>query len=237
MSISQLSNLLATSYSTSNSVLTQAAAKADAISTSLNKSSTKIQTQLDATSASLSTLGKFKASVSMLQTAAQSLSQFSATSSSDDVKKGLSSFIANFNTVVAATKAAATDSSEVDRISRGMTRAMSADLSKISELRNLGFSKASDGSLKLDAAKFEAAYKASPAAVQSTLAKLGKLADKSANKELASDGRIGSSMDTLVSKSSVLKLQQNALTTASQRYTSLMQSSAGNTLSAYTSYR
>lgn len=236
MSISQLSNSLSTSYSTNTSTSTQATAKTDAVSTSLNKSSTKIQTQLDAATASLSALGKFKASVSVLQTSAQSLSQFTATSSSDDVKKGLSSFIANFNAMVASTKTVATDSSGVDRISKGMTRAMSADLSKISDLRNMGFTKASDGTLKLDAAKFEAAYKASPSAVQSTLSKLGQLVDKSANKELASGGRIGSSMESLSSKSSLLKLQQSALLKASQQYTSLMSSSAGSTLSAYTSY-
>ena len=237
MSISQLSNALSTSYSSSNSASTQATAKTDAISTSLNKASTKLQTQLDAATASLSTLGKFKASVSVLQTAAQSLSQFTATSTSEDVKNGLTSFIANFNTMVASTKTAAKDGSGVDRISRGMTRAMSADLSKISDLRNMGFTKASDGTLKLDAAKFEAAYKASPTAVQTTLSKLGQLVDKSANKELASDGRIGSSMDALASKSSVLKLQQSALLKASQNYTSLIQSSAGSALNAYKSYR
>lgn len=98
----------------------------------------------------------------------------------------------------------------------------------------MGFTKASDGTLKLDAAKFEG-VQGFTFAVQSTLSKLGQLVDKSANKELASGGRIGSSMESLSSKSPLLKLQQSALLKASQQYTSLMSSSAG-TLSAYTSY-
>jgi hypothetical protein len=235
MSISQLANSLTTSYSASNQSSAQATSNTDKVSAGINKSSVKIQTQLDTASTSLSTFGKFKASVSVTQVSAQSLSKFTATSSSDDVKKGLATFITNFNSMVASTQTAAAETSGVQRISRGMTRAMSADLSKITELRNMGFTKASDGTLKLDAAKFDAAYAASPSTVQSTLAKLGQLVDKSANKELASGGSIGNTMDSLTSKSSLLKLQQSVLLKASQQYTSWLQSNTASALNAYKS--
>lgn len=235
MSITQLANSLTTSYSAGNQSSAQATSNLDKVSAGINKSSAKIQTQLDTASTSLSTFGKFKASVSVTQVSAQSLSKFTATSSSDDVRKGLTSFITNFNSMVASTQTAAAETSGVQRISRGMTRAMSADLSKITELRNMGFTKASDGTLKLDAAKFDAAYTASPSTVQSTLAKLGKLVDKSANKELASGGSIGNTMDSLTSKSSLLKLQQSVLLKASQQYTSWLQSGTGSALNAYKS--
>jgi hypothetical protein len=233
MSIGQLNNSLNTSYSTNS----QATSKLDGVSTSLKRASTKLQTQLDSATASLSSLGKFKASVGELQTAAQGLSQFKTGTSSEDVKKKLASFIANFNKMVTSTKAAASDSSGVERISSGMTRAMSADLSRIIELRNMGFTRGSDGTLRLDATKFEAAYQASPSAMQGTLSKLGKLVDKAASKELASDGRIGTSIDAFARQTSVLKLQQGALLKATQQYASLMQSNTGSSFGPFTPYR
>jgi hypothetical protein len=102
---------------------------------------------------------------------------------------------------------------------------MTADFSKVSALRQIGFTKASDGSLKLDTAKFEAAFKASPSGVQGTLAKLGQMVDKAASKELASDGRISSSMSALSSNSSLLRLQQSALLKVAQQYASMSSSS------------
>jgi hypothetical protein len=189
-----------------------------------------LQTQVDAASASLSSFGKFKASVGELQTTAQGLGGFKTTSSNEDVKKKLTSFIANFNKMVVSTKAATTDSSGVERISSGMKRAMSADFSRIGELRNMGFTRGSDGTWKLDATKFDAAYQASPSAMQSTLSKLGQLVDKAASKELASDGRIGNSIDAFTRQSSLLKLQQSALLKATQQYVSLTQSSTGSGL-------
>jgi hypothetical protein len=230
MNISQIA-----SSSTTSSQSTTATAAANPISASLTKSTTKLQTQLDTATANLSTLGKFKAAVSVVQTGAKSLSNLKTGSTSDEVKQALTAFISNFNSMVSSTQALANDTSGVSTISRGMTRAMTADFSRVSELRQMGFTKASDGSLKLDTAKFEAAFKASPTNVQSTLSKLGQLVDKAATKELASDGRISSTMSALSSKSSTLQLQQSALLKAAQQYASVSSASASSVLNFYKS--
>ena len=222
MTISPLSSAL-TSTTSSSQTAAQAAEKANPITAGLQKSSTKLQTLLDATTASLSTLGKFKAAVSATQTAANSLSALKDGASSDAVKKALGSFVSTFNAMVASTQSVAATSSGVERISRGMTRAMTADFSKVDALRQMGFTKASDGSLALDASKLEAAYKASPSGVLGTLSKLGKLVDKAATKELASGGGIGSSVSALTTKASTLQLQKNALLKAAQQYASFAQ--------------
>lgn len=231
MSISQLSQSLVSSYSTSNTGTTAV----DAVSTSLRKSSSKLQTQLDAASSNLSALGKFKGSVSALQTAASGLNQLSVNASAEEVKKKLSTFIASYNSMVTSTKTLASAASGVDRISSGMTRAMAADLSKISDLRNLGFTKDSDNILKLDTSKFDIAYQSSAQSVQGTLGKLGQMINKATTKELGNNGFVGNAIDTFTNKSSLLKLQQSALLKASQQYTSLTQSSASSALKAYTS--
>ncbi|HEY8904760.1 MAG TPA: flagellar filament capping protein FliD, partial [Rhodoferax sp.] len=194
---------------------------------------TQLQMQLATATANLSTLGKFKASVTVAQASAKSLTTLTSSSTSDAVKKALTAFISDFNSMLAATKTAASDTSGVGTLSRGMTRAMTADFSRVDALRHMGFTKASDGTLKLDDAKFAAAFKNSSSSVQSPLAKLGQLVDKAATKELASDGRLSHSMSAFSSKSSTLQLQQSALLKAAQQYASFASSSTSSTLSAY----
>lgn len=235
MNISQILNTRTNSATSSSQSAAEATAATNPVSASINKSVAKLQTQLSTATANLSTLGKFKASVSATQTTAKSLMNLTSSSTSDEVKKALAAFVSDFNTMVASTKTAAADSTGVSTISRGMTRAMTADFSRVDALRQMGFTKASDGSLKLDEAKFDAAFKASPNEVQNTLAKLGKLVDKAATKELASDGRISSSMNALSNKSSLLQMQQSALAKAAQQYASLSSSSLSSALNFYTS--
>jgi hypothetical protein len=235
MNISQILGTRTSSAATSSQTTTQAAAAANPITASIDKSTTRLQVQQTTATANLSTLGNFKASVSVAQTSAKSLTTLKDSSTSDEAKKALTAFISDFNKMVNSTKTAVTDTSGVNIISRGMTRAMTADFSRVDALRQMGFTKASDGSLKLDTAKFEAAFKASPSGVQGTLAKVGQMVDKAASKELASDGRISSSMSVLSSKSSNLQLQQSALLKVAQQYASLSSSSVSSALNFYKS--
>ena len=232
MTISPLSSTRTSTASTTSQTAAQAAEKADPITAGLQKSSSKLQTLLDTATTSLSTLGKFKAAVSATQTAATRLSSMKDSATSEEVKKALSSFVSTFNAMVASTQSVAVGSSGVERISRGMTRAMTTDFSKVDALRQMGFSKASDGSLKLDSTKLEAAFQASPSGVLGTMSKLGKLVDKVAAKELASGGSIGNSVNALSNKATVLQLQQNALLKAAQQYASFSQASASSTWSS-----
>jgi len=234
MNISQVLSS-GTSSATTSSQSTAATAAASPITASIDKFTAKLQTQLDTATANLSTLGKFKASVSVVQASANNLTTLKDSSTSDEVKKALTAFISDFNNMVTSTQTAAADTSGVNTISRGMTRAMTADFSKVDALRKMGFTKASDGSLKLDTAKFEAAFKASASSVQSTLSKLGQMVGKAATKELASDGRISNSMSALSSKSSLLQIQQSALQKAAQQYASLSTTSASSALNFYQS--
>lgn len=226
MTISLLSSARSSATSTSSQSATQATEKADPITAGLLKSGSKLQTLLDTATASLSTLGKFKSAVAATQTAANSLSTLKDGASSDEVKKALSSFVSAFNAMLATTPSITTGGTSVERLSRGMGRAMTADFSRVDALRQMGFTKASDGSLSLDSSKLAAAYQASPSGVLGTLSKLGKLVDKVASKELANGGGIGSSVNALTAKTSTLQLQKNALLKAAQQYASFSQAGA-----------
>lgn len=227
----------ATNNTTTSQTTTQAGATAatNPITASINKSTAKLQAQLTAATANLSTLGKFKAAVAAAQTSATGLTRLKDSGTSDEAKKALTAFISDFNSMVTSTQTAAAETSGVNTISRGMTRAMTADFSRVGELRNMGFTKASDGSLKLDAAKFEAAFKASASGVQATLAKLGQMVDKAAAKELGSEGRISSSIGALSSKSSLLQLQHSALQKVAQQYASMSPSPVSSAPNFYKS--
>jgi hypothetical protein len=237
MNISTLASLRSTAITTSatsSQTTAQTTEKVYPTPSSLKKVDTRLQSQLDTTSASLSALGKFKASIAETQRTAQGLSGLTSTSTSEEAAKAATSFAASFNAMLAVTKTAASQSSGVGNISRSMTRAMTADFSKITDLRAMGFTKAADGSLSLDMAKFEAAYKENPARAQAVLTKLGQLVDKTATKELGVDSRTNASLDALTSRSAAIKLQQSALIKLSQQMGSMAQtqtSSAG--LSAY----
>lgn len=232
MTISTLSLGQTGTTGSSNQIATQAAKKADPITASLQKSGAKIQAQLDSATTNLSTLGKFKASVVASQTAANGLSALKENASSQDVKKALNSFVSSYNDMVASTRLAAAAGSGVDRISPGMTRAMTADFSRVDALRQMGFTKARDGTLKLDTAKLDEALKASPSGVTSTLNRLGRLVDKVAAKELAGDGSIQDAVNTMTTRSSTLQVQQNSLLKAAQQYASFAQKGASGTQGA-----
>ena len=103
---------------------------------------------------------------------------------------------------------------------------MTADFSRVDALRQMGFTRASDGSLKLDMAKLDQALKASPAKVSATLNKLGSLVDKVATREMAGDGSIQDAVNTMTARSSNLKVQQNSLLMAAQQYASFAQKGA-----------
>lgn len=201
----------AASTATAGKVDTSSTEKLSQLHPSLTKAATRIQGQLDTASSSLSTVGKLKASVSELQQSAQGLGALTEKSTAQEVRTALSRFVTSFNSMISSGKLASSQGGQVDQLSRGMTRAMSADLSKIDTLRQMGVEKTSDGSLRLDASKFDTAYKAAPDELRASLVKLGQLADKAAGKELASGGRIADSMDTLKIRSGELKLQQNSL--------------------------
>jgi hypothetical protein len=75
-------------------------------------------------------------------------------------------------------------------------------------------------------AKLDQALKASPSNVSATLNQLGRLVDKVATKELATDGSIQDAVNTMSAKSSTLQVQQNALLKAAQQYASFAQGGA-----------
>ena len=110
---------------------------------------------------------------------------------------------------------------------------MSTDSATIDALKKAGFNLQSDGTMSLDAKKFEAAQATDPNSVKTTLAKVGQQVDKATSEELASGGRVTTSVNSLTQRSAVLKNQQNTLASLQQTSNSYL----NNSYETYGSFR
>ncbi len=207
-----------------------ASAVAGAGSAGLQKAEKRIQTQVDSTSAQLSSLGKLQSSVSGAQLAAHTLGGLTANSTNANVKTAADNFLSAFNGAVTTAKTTATvtadpgASQSAGRVGKNLARTVSESSATIDALKKIGFSMAADGTLALDAKKFEAAQKADPTSVKTTLTKIGQQVDKAATQELTTGSSLSGSLTSLSQRAAVLKSQQSALTALQQTATSTQSS-------------
>lgn len=252
MNISQLTNSsTSNTSSTSNSLTskntsTKATTSASPVSNAMTLADARIQSQLDTTTTQLSSFGKLKSSVSDAQLAARALSGLTTTTSAADLKATVNRFVMTFNAAIATAKSTATsaggvsaESSSAGQISRDLSRTFTVDTTLNDGMRKMGFKQLPDGTLAFDSAKFDAAQKADPTAMQSTLSKIGQLVDKTATKELATGGSVDGSMAALNKRSTLLKTHQTAMLDMVQKFATAQTSStsgfAGYGLAAYKS--
>ena len=224
MNISQLVNSYLASNTASSNTQTQSTGSVNPVASALLRANQRIQAQLDTTTAQLSSFGKLKSSVSDVQLAARSLSKFSASATSTDVKTAANQFVSTFNTAISTAKTAASaaggtqaQATGASNVSSDLIRTVRASTATVDALKKLGITLKSDGTMALDATKFDAAQKADPASVKATLSKIGQLVDATATKELATSGNVNGSMDSLNQRSTALKAQQTSMQTIVQK--------------------
>ena len=229
-------SLSSTSVALSNTSTTAAAqedpttAALNKISPALGKAHGRVQSQLQSDSTSLSQLGKYKATVSDLSTAAQALSQLgSGTASVADNAKVVERFVAAYNQAITASQTG-TSSEASSTLAASRRTLMNTDTSR-SQLAKLGLSRQADGTLKLDATALNKALAASTASSTggtsgttasglSTLAQLGKAIGKRADSELSSTSRLATATSLFSGKTSLLKQQQSRLLEAATQMAS-----------------
>ncbi len=197
----------------------------------LQKAEKRIQSQVDITTTQLSSVGKLKSSVSGTQLAAQTLANMPVASTSAAVKTATDGFVSAFNSAISAANVTAgvpgesAVSRSAGRVAKDLTRTVSENTETIASLKKIGFSLQSNGSLTLDAKKFDEAQKADPTGVRATLTKIGQQVDKAAAQELATAGNVSNSMASLNQRAAVLKNQQSTIASL-QKVPSTNQSSS-----------
>lgn len=254
LTIAQLVNNATAGNLSSGQTANQTAAQTTANSTTaaspaskaMDKATARIQTQLDTTTAQLSSFGKLKSAVSNLQLDAKSLAATTPQSSVANVRAAASNFAASFSAAVITanatanlSSASALESSNARRVTRDLGNALSGNTAVADAAKKLGFKLESDGTLTVDAKKFDAAQKADPAAVQASLVKLAQAVEKSASNELTAGGVVNGSIASLNQRSTTLKTQQSAILAAVKQLSASQTTFGSNTgyvgygLSAY----
>lgn len=219
-----------------SSAAAQAAASANPVVRAMGQAATRIQSQLDTTSAQLSSFGKLKSAVSEAQLASKSLTVFTAASNGADVRTALSRFLIGLNTAVTTAKTTAAlpgsapaESTSANRVSRDLMRSVTSNTATADALKKIGFKAQSDGSFGWDGTKFDAAYKADPAAVRAALAKLGQAVESVATQELANNASVSDSLTSLNQRATALKSQQTAMLAVVQKLNVANSSNSGST--------
>jgi len=213
----------------------------DNVSSAFQKADKRIQQQRDSTSVQLSSFGKLQSAVADTQAASRGLSDSKQVATDVGVRKAASTFVANFNTALTTAKATATEqasfseSTKARKAEGDLRQAVGKDATITADLKAIGITQAKDGALTIDTKAFDAALKADATAVRSTLDKVGQQVDRTATKQLASTGTIGSAVSSLNSRASRLESQQTeqqARAAAVQQVVANQGSLVGNTLNA-----
>jgi hypothetical protein len=259
MTISSLTASLAASTAatatTTAKTSTDATADTSPVTRAMSKVDARLQDQLDTATTQLSSFGKLKASVSDAQLAARALGGLATPSNAADMKAAANNFVTAFNAALATAKATAqaaaqgsassAEASGARHVGSDLGRSIGASAAMIDSLRKLGIKQAADGSLSMDAAKFDAAGQADPTGMRSVLAGVGQAVDRTATAGLATTGQVGASItslsqrfSTLVShRKALLKMEQNFSTSASDSSSSSATSSVtGNVNAALAAY-
>lgn len=213
----------------------------DPAAQAFQKADKRIQQQRDSVSVQLSSFGKLQSSVAETQAAARSLGEIKPSSGDAEVKKAANAFVAAFNSAVQTAKSATAkqgttvDSGRARAVENDLRRTISTDAATKSDLKQIGISQEKDGTLAIDAKKFDAALKADPIKTRAALAEIGQELDRTSTRELADNGNIGNSVKVLSQQARRLENQlsdQQAQAAAAQQTVTAQSTRLDNTLNA-----
>ena len=218
MEISSVASLIDQLYAGSSSQ-TGLASLGDPVAAALGRASRRIDQQLESTRVQLSAYGQIKAGFAAVQTASKALSGIEQTASINEVKNVVMGFVDAYNktakTVSATTQSGGTQAGALAgdvraRVAGNDLRRSAADDNTLAELKTVGIIQNKDGTLAFDTKTLENAYQTNPTQVLGALADIGGQIEKTAMRELARTGNVGSSVNALDNRSRNLEAQQTA---------------------------
>lgn len=170
---------------------------AEAAAQVVRKDEKRIQQQRGAVSVELSSVGKLKAAFSEVQKTSRALTDSQQPLADASVRKAAEGFIKAFNTATQAARSTTARQSQLADNDRAraaeadLRRSLSADTEISVDLKKIGITQQTDGTLAIDAKKLDDALKAEPAAVRNALSRAGEQADRIATRELSNNGNTG----------------------------------------------
>lgn len=209
MNVTSIANL----YS---SMLTSGVSSGSNSSSLFQKATDRLDSAQSSTQVQLSAYSKVKSGAASIQEAGQTLEKGSKLSVSE-TKAALQSLVNAYNETRSA--AASTEPGYATTLANNLKRTASSD-SVRSDLKSLGITQASDGTLTLDTKKLDAALQADPSAAQDAAARVGGKLESVATKALSSTGGIASRLNALNQSASALEQQQSTLSSLASLYQS-----------------
>ena len=240
------STLLNGRTNTATSTSNTSATATDPIAKALANADKRVQQQLDVTTAQLSSFGKLKSAFADVQSTAKALSSPKAGATDAEISKAAADFVKAFNTALKTAQTNQTQAKSTQEVTGArraetdLRRVLGNDNSLRSSLKSIGITSQADGSLAIDATKFQAATQANASNLRATVAKLGQQNQAVATRELADNGNVGSALKSLTNQSNSLKARQTEQQTALasfQQFASKQNTTFGNQsgLAAYNS--
>jgi hypothetical protein len=227
MNISSLLNGSASSLAGGSQASSQANATSNSASPFLQVADTRVQTQVDVTTAQISKFGQLKSALSDGQVAANAMTTLSSATTSADATTALANFFNTFNTSIGAANAASvaagpdSASQNATRLVRDFKSALSTDPAIADAMKKLGLTLQKEGTLVQDPKKFADSMAADPKGTLAAMAKIGSKVNTVTNAELDTGGSVGAALAALNAKSTSLTAEQKALKALEQSMASL----------------
>lgn len=218
---------LVSQFTQFQSLSAQQKTPADPVSKAYTQANDRVEKQLQSTNVQLSAYGQIKGGLSEVQTASKTLSDPKQTATTADIKKAVEGFVSAYNKTNSAVDRAVQGDGKQAGALAGDSRAKVTDSnlqrtlssgSNLADLKKIGITQNKDGSLSVDAKALDNALKSNSGQVRSSVAGVAGQLDKTASRELASSGNVGSSFNSLSSRSrsleSKLSTQQDQMSAA-----------------------
>lgn len=178
------------------------------VATASRKPVERLSQQAESTKVELSAFGQLKSATAQVETAAKALQDNKKLGAVADVAKAVQGFAEAANSQLKAAKQTALPVGST-RTANELHRAVEGFTGKDRQaLSDIGIAFASDGSLKMDAKKLEAAFQANPNQMKETLNRVGKAAEDTSDRQLAGNGAVGGAISRLNEKLGNIQQQQ-----------------------------
>lgn len=173
----------------------------------LEKTSSRLESQRQATEVQLSAYGQVRSGFSRVEDIGKTLAKADSVGPAE-TKQALQSLVTAYNDTRGA--AASTSPGYASNAANTLRRAASTE-SMRADLQSLGISQKSDGSLAIDAKKLDQALAANPDAVKQAAARVGGQFQQNATRALSESGGISKTLSSLSSRAQQIEGQQSGL--------------------------